>query len=62
LGDAYSLPKNSSIPSEDAHFITERGIGVSDGVGGWGNYGINSAFFSNGLMKECLKLISRILS
>jgi hypothetical protein len=47
VGDAVLIPKGTNIESEDAFFITEKGVGVSDGVGGWNNYGINSSLFSN---------------
>lgn len=47
--------------SEDASFITDVGVGVSDGVGSWGMYGIDCSLFSNSLMKECQKFIQRVL-
>ena len=53
VGDAFSIPKSNNSVSEDAYFITDKGFGVSDGVGGWNQYGINSSLFSNSLMKEC---------
>lgn len=53
IGDAFAIPKNSNGVSEDAFFITDIGVGVSDGVGSWSNYGIDSSLFSNTLMKEC---------
>lgn len=53
VGVAYCIPKSNNSPSEDAFFISEQGVGVSDGVGGWNSYGINSSLFSNSLMKEC---------
>jgi serine/threonine protein phosphatase PrpC len=57
VGDAYNIPKNYNMESEDAFFVTEIGAGVSDGVGGWNSYGINSSLFSNSLMKECSRFI-----
>ena len=32
---------------EDAFFVSERGFGVADGVGGWSDYGLSSAEFSH---------------
>jgi hypothetical protein len=57
IGDAFQIPKNPKGPSEDAFFMTDIGVGVSDGVGSWSNYGIDSSLFSNTLMKECQKFI-----
>jgi hypothetical protein len=53
VGDAEVIPKGQNTQSEDAFFITEKGVGLSDGVGGWNNYGINSSLFSNELMQQC---------
>ena len=53
LGDGYSLAKNPHGPCEDAFFITDLGIGVSDGVGSWNSYGIDPSLFSSTLMSEC---------
>jgi hypothetical protein len=53
VGDAFSIPKSKLSPSEDAFFVTEKGVGVSDGVGGWNSYGIDTSLFSGTLMKEC---------
>ncbi len=53
IGEGHQIPKNPKGPCEDAFFLTEVGAGVSDGVGSWGNYGIDSSVFSNTLMKEC---------
>jgi hypothetical protein len=61
VGDSYQIAKNAGGSSEDAYFITDLGIGVSDGVGSWGSYGIDSALFSNTLMNECSKFIQRII-
>ena len=57
LGDSYSISKASHGTSEDASFITDIGVGVSDGVGSWSSYGIDCSLFSSTLMKECQKLI-----
>lgn len=61
VGDAYQIAKTTGGSSEDAFFITDIGLGVSDGVGSWGNYGIDCSLFSNTLMKECSKFIQRII-
>eukprot|EP00347_Sterkiella_histriomuscorum_P001361 403372331 len=61
IGDGYQISKNPRGPSEDAFFITEIGAGVSDGVGSWSNYGIDSSLFSNTLMRECQKFIQRVV-
>jgi hypothetical protein len=61
VGEAYSIAKNQSKGSEDAYFITDKGVGVSDGVGSWSKYGIDCALFSGTLMRECSKFISRII-
>lgn len=45
VGDSYSIAKNSGKISEDASFITDIGVGVSDGVGSWGSYGIDCSLF-----------------
>lgn len=42
---------------EDAFFLQENAAGVSDGVGGWSDYGITSSSFSHSLMKNCSYLI-----
>lgn len=57
VSEAHSIPKNPDQPTEDAYFLTKKGLGVSDGVGGWNNYGIDSSLFSNALMQECKKFI-----
>lgn len=61
IGESFQISKNPKGPSEDAFFITEIGAGVSDGVGSWGNYGIDSSLFSNALMRECQKFIQRVV-
>ena len=42
---------------EDAFFLLGNAAGVSDGVGGWADYGLSSSAFSNSLMKHCCRLI-----
>lgn len=61
LGDSYSISKSTHGTSEDASFITDIGVGVSDGVGSWTSYGIDCSLFSSTLMKECQKLIQRVI-
>lgn len=61
VGDSYGLSKTAGAPSEDACFVTEVGLGVSDGVGSWGSYGIDCSLFSNSLMRECQKFLQRVL-
>lgn len=53
LGDSHSISKAANGVSEDASFITDIGVGVSDGVGSWSSYGIDCSLFSGTLMKEC---------
>ena len=60
VGEGFSIPKSPNAACEDAFFIAENGAGVSDGVGGWNSYGINSSLFSNSLMRECSKFINRV--
>ena len=62
VGDAYSIAKNPERPCEDAFFITDLGLGVSDGVGSWTNYGIDPSLFSKSLMQECSKFLKRVES
>ena len=61
VGDAYFIPKNPNGVSEDSFFMTDIGVGVSDGVGSWSNYGIDCSLFSSALMKECQKFIQRVI-
>ena len=61
VGDAYNIPKTNKAPSEDAFFQTVKGVGISDGVGGWNNYGIECYRFSNTLMQECQKIITKMI-
>ena len=60
-GDTYNISKAEDCPSEDAFFSTPKGVGISDGVGGWNNYGIDSYRFSNTLMQECQNLINKVI-
>lgn len=50
------IKKDSGL-CEDAFFLQENAAGVSDGVGGWSDYGITSSSFSRSLMKNCSSLI-----
>ena len=59
VGDSYSIPKSNYHPNQDAHFSTTKGVGVSDGVGGWSQYGIDCNKFSNDLMQRCKEVITR---
>ena len=59
VGNGHSIAKSKSASSEDAFFVTEKGVGISDGVGGWRNYGIDCSLFSSSLMKESQRYISR---
>ena len=63
VGDSFSIAKQSATggTSEDASFLTEMGVGVSDGVGSWGSYGIDCSLFSSALMRECSKFIQRVI-
>mgnify|MGYP007026512118 CR=1 FL=1 len=60
-GDTYNISKAEDCPSEDAFFSTPKGVGISDGVGSWNNYGIDSYRFSNTLMQECQNLINKVI-
>jgi len=51
---ANSIPRRGT-KGEDAYFVGQRVLGVADGVSGWYQYGIDSAAFSNQLMKFCEK-------
>ena len=53
IGEAHNIPKSTKAGTEDAYFFTDKGVGVSDGVGGWNQYGIDCSLFSSTLMKEC---------
>lgn len=57
VGDSYQIPKNQGEISEDACFVTDIGVGVSDGVGSWGSYGIDCSLFSNSIMMESKNFI-----
>ena len=58
VGDGHSIAKSAKC--EDAFFVSELGLGVSDGVGSWSNYGIDPSLFSGSLMQESLKFIQRV--
>ena len=61
MSDYHSISKTQGATSEDACFITDVGLGVSDGVGSWGSYGIDCSLFSNSIMRECQKFIQRVI-
>lgn len=52
-----SLGKDNET-CEDAFFISENSIGISDGVGGWSNYGFTTDLFSKSLMNNSLNIIN----
>ena len=60
---AYFLSKTIIIPhdekkhrgGEDAAAADEYTLIVADGVGGWGNYGIDPGLFSKSLVSKVLK-------
>ena len=45
--------RDDKCATEDACFTIDKALGVSDGVGGWAEYGIDPGEFSRSLMKEC---------
>lgn len=45
-------PEKADYGGEDAFFVSSLSCGVSDGVGGWQESGINPAEYSQGLMDE----------
>lgn len=49
--------KHSVTLGDDAFFITQRAIGVADGVSGWEQNGMSSAF-SNSLLFESMQLVN----
>ena len=51
VSGSFSVGKSET--NEDAHFITERGFGVADGVSGWIDFGFSSEAFSKELMNNC---------
>lgn len=55
-GVAYLGKDNETC--EDAFFISENSIGISDGVGGWSNYGFTTDLFSKSLMSNSLNIIN----
>ena len=52
VSGAYTIGKTPTA-NEDAYFISERSIGVADGVSGWVDFGFSSRAFSNQLMVAC---------
>lgn len=46
---------------EDAYFLHSLAVGLSDGVGGWSNYGITASSFSQSLMKNSKRAIVKLL-
>lgn len=53
VGDKVKISKNPSKPCGDSCFVSKLGMGIADGVGGWGSYGIDPSKFSQGLMNNC---------
>lgn len=51
--------QNNKKPSGDAFFVSKYGIGVADGVGGWGAYGIDPSKFSEDLMNESKLILQK---
>eukprot|EP00826_Nyctotherus_ovalis_P035364 TRINITY_DN3035_c0_g1_i5.p1 TRINITY_DN3035_c0_g1~~TRINITY_DN3035_c0_g1_i5.p1 ORF type:complete len:419 (-),score=73.20 TRINITY_DN3035_c0_g1_i5:130-1386(-) len=59
---AESIPRMGT-QGEDAFFVHSRALGVSDGVSGWYQYGIDSAEFSKQLMHNCkLSILKQLQS
>eukprot|EP00830_Metopus_es_P014981 TRINITY_DN4165_c0_g1_i1.p1 TRINITY_DN4165_c0_g1~~TRINITY_DN4165_c0_g1_i1.p1 ORF type:complete len:652 (-),score=127.18 TRINITY_DN4165_c0_g1_i1:10-1965(-) len=58
---AVSLPR-AGTNGEDAHLECKRALGVSDGVSGWYQYGIDSSEFSLQIMKGSLDQIAHTLN
>ena len=52
VSGAHTIGKNPET-NEDAYYISERSIGVADGVSGWVDFGFSSRAFSNQLMVAC---------
>eukprot|EP01138_Halocafeteria_seosinensis_P007673 gb/GECG01007841.1/.p1 GENE.gb/GECG01007841.1/~~gb/GECG01007841.1/.p1 ORF type:complete len:207 (+),score=19.04 gb/GECG01007841.1/:1-621(+) len=42
---------------EDALFITQKALGVADGVGGWASWGVDSGNFSRALMQSAFAYV-----
>ena len=59
-GAAEVKPKEAGC-CEDAHFLHRFAVGVSDGVGGWANYGLTAAQFSESLMENCKRIIENMM-
>ncbi len=59
-GTAKIIKKDSG-PCEDAFFLQSMAVGVSDGVGGWSDFGITASEFSETLMNGCSAVIRNII-
>jgi len=57
INGTVKIIKKDSGPCEDAFFIQGIAAGVSDGVGGWSEYGVVSSDFSESLMNGCSNII-----
>ncbi len=61
---AVSIPDpNKKNPAgEDAHFILDENnryaVGVSDGVGGWSEVGVDSGIYSRSLMNKVILCVA----
>lgn len=55
-------PEKEKTGGEDAHFICgdEQVIGVSDGVGGWADVGVNAGEYARELMSNSVKAIKEV--
>ena len=61
LNSAAEVRPKDGGACEDAYFSHKLAVGVSDGVGGWANYGITAANFSASLMENCRRAIEQTL-
>jgi protein phosphatase PTC7 len=48
-------PKKRETGGEDAYLAMQQYIGVADGVGSWGDRGVDAALYSRGLMRSCFE-------
>jgi serine/threonine protein phosphatase PrpC len=48
-------PGKENSGGEDAYFATSQALGVSDGVGSWGDHGVDPAQYARKLMSGCLQ-------
>ena len=55
---AYMLPHPAKAEKggEDAYFVLPHALGVSDGVGGWAELGVDAGVFSRALMSTCARV------